>query len=163
VKFISLIGLPGSGKSTFVRNALTAQTIHQGAEILSTDDLIEAWGKEQGMNYSEAFRSCDFSTFEKQMRANFQTAIAEGRDIVVDRTNLTTKSRRSFLASLPAAYRREARVFQVPEDVLAQRLHERAERTGKFIPPHVVSGMRETYQEPVLSEGFDLIELHKGT
>ena len=113
------------------------------------------------MNYSEAFRSCDFKSFEQQMRANFQAAIAEGRDIVVDRTNMTKKSRRSFLASLPGSYRREARVFQIPEETLRDRLQARAEATGKFIPPHVITSMREGYEEPVLSEGFDLIELHK--
>lgn len=49
-----LVGLPGSGKSTFVRNVFGDDP--SGVFIYSTDDYIEEYAANRSMTYNEAFK-----------------------------------------------------------------------------------------------------------
>lgn len=148
-----LVGLPGSGKSTW-RHAFVAE--NPDVCVLSTDDRIDAWAQERGLTYTEAFPQAPMKEFETAIREEFQDAVASRRSVLVDRTNLSCKSRARFLSSLPKPYRRVAVVFDVPDDVLARRLDERARLTGKFIPEHVISTMKASFEMPDITE-FDQI------
>lgn len=148
-----LVGLPGSGKSTW-RHAFVAE--NPDVCVLSTDDRIDAWAQERGLTYTEAFPQVPMKEFETAMHAEFQDAVASRRSVLVDRTNLSRRSRARFLSSLPKPYRRIAVVFDVPDEVLAHRLDERARLTGKSIPEDVISSMKASFEMPVLAE-FDQI------
>lgn len=146
-----LVGLPGAGKTTW-RAAHAAD-----AAVISTDDLIDDFAAHLGITYSDAFRQADLKAFERQALADFVEAIRNRQDIIVDRTNLSLKSRARFLPQLPAEYEKRAIIFDPPEDVLHERLATRAEQTGKFIPEHVIDAMRKSYQAPSAEEGFDAV------
>jgi tRNA uridine 5-carbamoylmethylation protein Kti12 len=128
---------------------------------ISSDDLIEAYGAANGLNYSEAWNAVSFKSIEKQMWQLFDEATARGDRIIVDRTNMTKKSRKAFFDRAPKTYEFHSVVFQLEDAVLAERLRIREETTGKSIPPFVVRNMKANYEEPVLSEGFRTISLHR--
>lgn len=149
---ILLVGPPGSGKSTWRKRHL--ESVEREPAIISTDDLIENWGLDHGMNYAEAFGACDLKTIEKTAKDLFAKAVEDAQDVVIDRTNMRGKSRRKWLSNLPKSYRKVAVVFEVPREELDRRLAARAEATGKTIPRKVVNDMLASYEVPTTDE-FD--------
>jgi len=153
-----LIGPPASGKSTW-REAYRAK-IAEPTVVLSTDDLIEDYAAKNGINYTEAFGLIDFSELEKKMFSNMRDAFSNSHNVIVDRTNMSMKSRRRFLSNVPKNYNKIAVVFDIEPSLLFQRLNKRAEETGKNIPEKNVLTMIQNYQEPTLEE-FDSIIIEK--
>jgi len=146
-----LIGLPGSGKSTF-RNKLPSSYI-----ILSTDDVFDRLAKEQGLTYTQAFHQLGFTIPQAEFDKAFQDAIQNNKNIVIDQTNMNSKARGKKLRLIPKNYKKIAVIFTVSDDVLQQRLDKRAQATGKIIPSHVLATMKNSYEEPTKAEGFDEI------
>ena len=128
------------------------------AVVISGDDLIEEECARTGKTYSEVFADHDFKEQKRILRERFLTAIADKRNIIVDRTNLTVKGRRSFLASVPKTYQKIAVNFIYDEETLFERLDKRGNDTGKVIPHQVVRDMIASYQPPT-EEEFDKIVL----
>lgn len=154
-EFIMLIGLPGSGKSTYT-DALIAGNPDKDYVILSTDNMIEEKAKAAGKTYSEIFPSVNVNFLTKEMKAQFRKALAEGRNIVLDRTNMSAKKRKEFLDALPENYEKIAVVFSIPDTLLKKRLAHREKTTGKSIPPMVITTMARSYVAPTKDE-FDKI------
>jgi len=148
-KCYQLVGVPGSGKSTWLHN----QEWLQDAAYISTDRYVERQAELEGKTYSEVFR--DFMPFAVKLMADDVVKAREaGRDIVWDQTSTTIESRNRKFAMLPD-YEHIAVVFKTPEaDELARRL---ASRPGKNIPEHVMRGMIAGWDEPELDEGFNEI------
>lgn len=143
-----LIGVPGSGKTTWIRN-------HQhDAVILSTDDKIEAEAERVGLTYSDVFHD----TIKRaigEMNTDLIRAIRGKRDIIWDQTNLTRKSRAAKLSMVPDDYEKIAVFFSTPDRAeLKRRLDS---RPGKTIPANVILGMVSQLQPPSKEEGFDSI------
>lgn len=145
-----LIGVPASGKSTWV-----SMNRIDGAWVISTDDIIEELSHRYGMTYDEGFR--DLIKFaEKVMWANIKMAAEEGRSIYIDRTNISEKGRKKFIDFLkPYGYTFEAIDFETPEDDEWDR--RLASRQGKTIPTYVLESMADNYEMPLPSEGFEKI------
>lgn len=156
---IILIGLPGSGKSTYVNNINSENQYH----VASTDNLIDMYCLKHNINYSEAWHILangkvdNLKTIETEMFSAFLNAVSENKNIIVDRTNMSIKARNKFLANLPETYSKKAIVFSIPEDELKNRLQKRHDETGKYIPEHVLKMMLNSYEPPSLDE-FDIIE-----
>jgi len=146
-----LIGLPGSGKSTWVRTSPEAS----GSLILSTDDDIEAFASAAGKTYNQVF-SERIGTADANMKALLYYTIKNDpdRNIVWDQTNLTIRSRAKKLAMVPYRYRKVAVVFNCPPEVIQERL---SMRTGKTIPPEVFDGMVACFEHPNLNENWNEI------
>jgi dephospho-CoA kinase len=47
-----MIGVPGSGKSTWIRNQIWAL----GLTVVSTDTFVEDYARAQGQTYNQVFR-----------------------------------------------------------------------------------------------------------
>lgn len=144
-----LVGIPGSGKSTWIANqAFDWNT----TRIISTDNIIERRAQEQGKTYSEVFQQ-EIKSATAQMNAELKQAIKDGANIIWDQTNLTRKARASKLAAVPEEYLKVAVFFPTPDDAeLKRRL---ASRPGKTIPANVVLGMKSQIERPSRDEGFD--------
>lgn len=146
-----LIGIPGSGKSTWVKLNKKSHV------ILSTDDYIEEQAKSVGKTYDEAF-SFYIDSAMLNMDEMVKNACAQQKDVIWDQTNLDVNSRKRKLAKFDG-YRKVAVVFEKPsEEVLKVRL---ASREGKKIPPRVIKSMVMRFQHPTLDEGFDEIVVVK--
>jgi predicted kinase len=140
-----LIGVPGSGKSTWIQN----QEWAKDCAIVSTDTYVEIEALHQGKTYSEVFDEY-MPTAVKLMADDVIDAREQGLDIIWDQTSTTIASRRRKFNMLPK-YEHIAVVFKTPEpEELARRL---ASRPGKNIPDHVMKQM---------IEGFDPVELEEG-
>lgn len=156
-----LIGPPGVGKTTWREERSfmwDVGTMKYGAKsivTISQDDLVEEYAQKHGLTYSEAFKQADLKAFDREVRRRFEEAVKAGRNIILDRTNMTRKSR-SFFIRTAKDHKRIAVVFKSDPAVLDDRLERRARETGKHIPGHVVRQMLKSYQEPIIPE-FDEI------
>jgi predicted kinase len=147
-KCYQLIGVPGSGKSTWI----DSQDWALSCAKVSTDKWVEIYAKEVGRTYSEVF--ADFMPTAVDLMAKEVVAAREmDRDIIWDQTSTTIKSRARKFNMLPD-YDHIAVVFRTPEHKeLMRRLVSRWE-SGKIIPEHVVASMIASWDEPTEEEGF---------
>ena len=145
-KCYQLVGVPASGKSTWVANQDWANT----CVYVSTDEFVEAYAKEQGKTYSEVFNDY-MPTAVNLMAEKVVRAREAGKDIIWDQTSTTVKSRNRKFSMLPD-YEHIAVVFETPSRIeLRRRLDS---RPGKEIPDVVVDGMLASFDEPTEEEGF---------
>ena len=144
-----LVGVPGSGKSTWIKNQIWAL----GLTVVSTDAFVEDYARECGSTYSEVFDDY-MPTAVKLMANQVVFAREHGHTIIWDQTSTTVKSRKKKFNMLPN-YKMVAVVFPTPDpEELASRLQN---RPGKHIPQHVIDSMIKGWEEPTLEEGFDEI------
>jgi len=155
---IMLIGMPGSGKSTYI-SELKAQNPDRDYIILSTDDVLERLGNEKGWDYREAYKNIPFKKVQAIFNNDFRQAVNNKRNIIIDQTNLTVKSRAKKLNKLSEEYKKIGIVFVVTADELERRLNERAAEGGKSIPQHVLDNMIGYYVPPSRSEFDEIIEI----
>jgi predicted kinase len=141
-----LIGVPASGKSTWV----STQEWARDCVVVSTDEFVEAHAQEMGSTYSEVFK--DYMPIAVNLMAEkVIKAREEGKDIIWDQTSTTVKSRLRKFNMLPA-YEHIAVVFKTPDrDELDVRL---SSRPGKHIPKRVVDAMIADFEMPNEEEGF---------
>lgn len=141
-----LIGVPGSGKSTWVAN----QPWARDCAYISTDVHVDAYAQSQGKTYSEVFKEYMPTAIDLMME-DVERARTAGQDVIWDQTNTTVKSRaRKFRQFLD--YEHIAVVFFTPKwSELKQRLDS---RPGKTIPRSVVKSMIHNFEMPTESEGF---------
>ena len=142
-KFIMMVGLPGSGKSTKAKEL----AIKNGALIVSSDTIRKKlYGDEniQG-NSTEVFNQM----FNETVR------ILKYQSVVYDATNLSIKNRRGILLKLQSLsnIRKIAYVMRTP---LAECKRRNALR-DRVVPEEVIDKMHNNFYIPLLGEGFDQV------
>jgi predicted kinase len=145
-KCYQLIGVPGSGKSTWIKDQIWAL----GLTIVSTDSFVEDYARSQGKTYTEVFK--DYMPTAVDLMAE---QVIRARDlnhtVIWDQTSTTIASRERKFRMLPD-YEHIAVVFRTPDlDVLKERLDS---RPGKEVPWEVVQGMIDNFEMPTEEEGF---------
>jgi predicted kinase len=145
-KCYQLIGVPGSGKSTWIKN----QDWTENCVVVSTDEFVEDYAKECGSTYSEVFN--DYMPTAVKLMANKVIHSCEaGKDIIWDQTSTTLASRARKFNMLPD-YEHIAVVFKfLPKEELVKRLNS---RPGKEIPWAVIDSMIIGFEPPTEEEGF---------
>lgn len=151
---IFLIGLPGSGKSTWVERYRPAPD--QPYAVISTDRLVEREAARLGLAYHEAWRTLPSKKLEAEARRLTRAAVERGWDVVVDRTNLRAATRARFLRLFPPDYVRVAVVFAAPWAELERRLAARAAAGGHRVALRALADMAAVYDAPREGE-FDLV------
>ena len=145
-KLYVLVGVPGSGKSTWVAN----QEWAADCAYISTDYYVEKFARRLGKTYNEVFDDVMPRAIRLMMRA-VNIARKAKKDVIWDQTSTTIASRKRKFHALPKYYS-IAVVFKTPAtDELARRL---AGRPGKNIPAHVMNSMISGFVMPTESEGF---------
>jgi predicted kinase len=145
-KCYQLIGVPGAGKSTWIKDQIWAL----GLTVVSTDSWVELEAQRQGKTYSEVFTEY-MPTAVDLMAKQVVFARENAHTIIWDQTSTTLASRARKFNMLPN-YEHIAVVFRTPEHTeLMRRLMN---RPGKEIPDHVIASMIASWDEPTLEEGF---------
>ena len=145
-KCYQLIGVPGSGKSTWVAHQEWADK----CAYISTDAWVEDYARDMGKTYNEVFKEYMPEAIDMMIN-DVVKARAIDKDIIWDQTSTTVKSRKKKFNMLPG-YEHIAVVFRTPKsEELAKRL---ASRPGKNIPDYVVRTMIDGFEMPTLAEGF---------
>ena len=149
-KLIVLIGSPRSGKSTWVsRN-------HRGEVIVSRDDELLKYAKEKGIegNYSGIWSKLtndDQTEIDRRTNKTFQDARKAQRDIIIDKTNMSKKSRKQYIQA--KRYNKIAIIFIESKDTCLKR-----NSSGKTISKEVMQNMQKRFVWPDYSE-FDEITI----
>jgi predicted kinase len=150
IPLILLIGLPGSGKSTWA-----AQFVAQrpGYRWVSTDDIRQRL-------YGDAAEQGDWLQIWQAVVQDWQTsadAVAQGllQGVVYDATNVRRRYRRSAIAIARQCgfTHLTAHWFDLPLEVCLQRNRQRSRQ----VPEEIVLRMHRQLMgaPPTLAEGFD--------
>ena len=147
---ILLVGVPLSGKSTWIRNN------HSTTKVVSRDELVmEVYGSD---DYSKAFKEVDQKEVDRLLDLRLKEVNTNKENVIVDMTNMVVSRRVKTLKYFSDEYHKEVIVFPVLEtNEYERRNKERNVNENKWIPPFVITSMLNSYQEPTLDEGFDKI------
>lgn len=148
-----LIGVPGSGKSTFLRQCQDEFGFVGNTAIISSDKYIEQYAKEAGLTYSEIFED-SVKRATAAMNMELHHAIMDGKNIIWDQTNLNANNRRKKLSIIPNYYIKTAVFFEPPPIEILHERFKNEDRKGKHIPDHILKNMLSTIEPPTLEEGF---------
>lgn len=144
-KLILLVGVPGSGKTTYAKNYI--DQISNVAHLSSDALRKELYGNEntQG-NPGEVFAL---------MHKRAVEALNNGCDVIYDATNITRKDRAGIIGVCPKFAQIECHIVWAPIDVCIERDVKRERTVGK----EVIDRMLKRFQAPFFDEGINKIEI----
>jgi predicted kinase len=149
---IMMVGIPGSGKTSWI-----AENKPENAVIISPDDIR----KELSGNISDQTQNAKVWFLAKERTIE---ALKAGKDVILDATNVATKSRKRFLQGLPP-HKLQAKRFEAdPEETHARirkQIEEGIERSD--VPHGAIIRMndqfsKESTPEKLQQEGFELLD-----
>ena len=147
-KVFVVAGIPGSGKSTWIRSMMNPEIDTH----ISRDQIRFALLNDED-EYFEAehkVRECFF----KQIR-DFTNDGYTDDCVFIDATHLTPKSRKQIRNHIKGRPYQIAVSFEVPLNVALERNKQREGRA--LVPETVIYNMYSRYEIPTLKEGFDEI------
>ena len=137
-----LIGLPASGKSTYIKENF------ENVSVLSRDELIEDIAEDLNLTYLECYNRMSkerHQFVDEEIDTIRQKYVKNKENFVIDMASLSRKSRRRHLANIPDSYNKKAIVLLTDMETLVNRLKKRAKETGKNIPEHVIFNMMKSF------------------
>ena len=159
VDFVMLIGIPGSGKSTWARqyvNAMKQKYPWRDFVIMSSDEIRkELWGTDTDQrDPASVFRLLNDRTFH---------ALASHKSVVYDATNCTKRDRKSILELLPETdgtddYIEKIAVVFLPD---VEKCNKQDKMRDRQVGPDVIGRYAKKFAMPTKDEGFDAIYIVK--
>lgn len=147
VKFIMMIGLAGSGKSTKAKEI----SIKENAIILSSDELRkELFNDINNVDNNTLL----FQELHKRIKENLKN----GTSVIYDATNINYKKRKAFLDELKKfnCYK-ECYLIATPYEKCIEQNNTR----DRIVPEHVIKNMYKNIFIPQYYEGWDKINIIK--
>jgi putative nucleotidyltransferase with HDIG domain len=152
-----LIGVPNSGKSTYIEN-------NNIENVLSFDNMITE--KYPMLTYNEAYKTVmdsknqgedDWKEFEKRYNKELKEAIKNKRDITIDKTNLTKKVRNRTISQAKKETKKIAVMFLISIETLKKRNIKRNKEINKYINEKTFSMFMKRFTMPDKSEFDEII------
>ena len=144
-KLILLVGIPGSGKTTYAKKYIeeTLNTVHLSSDAIRK----ELYGDEsiQG-NPADVF---------SLMQKRAVEALNNGNNVLYDATNITRKDRASIISICPKFAKIECHIIWAPIEMCIERDTNRERTVGK----EVIDRMLKRFQAPYYDEGIDEIKI----
>ncbi len=152
-----ICGVPGCGKSTYIKNLITkAQEENDNSMLWVSRDEIRysLFGGEENITLDNYYSK------ENQVRANFYEIVNKGLmagfNVFADATNLTPASRKGLLKRIYAKHKDNvAIVVTTPLPICLER-NETREGIRK-VPSETIRKMWDSFQIPTCDEGFSKI------
>ena len=145
-KLIVLVGLPGSGKSSYANNVLLEAD--KNTVLHSSDNIRqELFGDAS----SQENNALVFETMHKRVKEDLRN----GKTVVYDATNVTRKSRRGAINLASKEDELECHVVWAPVNECINRDRTRSRTVGK----QVIDKFLRRWQSPFYDEGFDTIKI----
>lgn len=120
---VMLVGLPGSGKSTFRKELVELLGDTQVVQV-SSDDIVHRHAAETASAYSTAFYHHGDAAVKQATQA-MHDAFKRRDCVIVDQVNPTIKARARKMASCAKEYTRVGVWLSTPDDVVRERLARR--------------------------------------
>ena len=145
---ILLIGVPLSGKTTFIRKN------YPNTKVISRDDLVmEVYGSD---DYTSAFKEVDQKEVDRLLDLRLKEVNINKENVIVDMTNMTVIRRAKTLNYFSDNYYRAAIIFKVLEmEEYERRNNERNIKENKWIPLFVIENMLNSSQNQDLKSRLD--------
>jgi predicted kinase len=145
-RFLMLVGLPASGKSTFVIELMDGR---DDIVYVSSDELRE---KMLG-DVNNQDKNGD--VFENMLELT-KHYLSQGIHVIYDATNISRKRRKHLLTQLPKGVHKTAVYMATPYKVVVEQNNSRE----RVVPQDVIDRMYKTLQIPIYTEGWDNIVFH---
>ena len=151
---IMVCGIPGSGKSTWIKEEIAKQSHFSIA--ISRDQVRFSMVAEDEEYFSKEKEV--FKEFIRQIKTALHDNLVE--NVFVDATNLNPHSRTKVLRALGKDIKdinMYAVAFVIPTEIALER---NSHRTGReFVPEQAILNMKSSYEFPSFEEGFKEIYL----
>ncbi len=145
-ELIVLVGLPASGKSTWAKE----NADKNNATIVSSDEYRK---NEYG---DESKQGDNHKLFEK-IHVDILELLSQGKSVIFDGTNISFKHRKQFLDKVSKLenVNKTCILFATSFD----RCLDRNSKRERIVPESVIKRMRENFNTPMFSEGWDNIDI----
>ena len=156
-----LIGPAAAGKTTWVMDRLRPEDEHVSLDIYRLQFFRHTHPEHEDVQYDVAWTYCCSASkqFDEYVNGEsklaFAVAAKNGSDVYVDNTNLTAKSRKSWIQ---LARKHRFKVVAVEFNrTLGKVLAQNSARTDKFIPENVIKD--QFYRQECVQLGSEVDDL----
>lgn len=152
-----MIGLPALGKSTLIEGMYKPDTW-----IYSTDMYIESVAEDHGLTYADVFET-NIQAATRFNEEKVESMMKLRKDIIWDQINLGVGKRHNIINRMKrAGYQVRGVCLMLPktDEDMTEWNRRLVSRPGKTIPNHVIANMMESFVQPTVEEGFDMITFY---
>lgn len=143
-----ICGIPGSGKSTFLRNY-----VKEHSSIVVSRDAIR---------FSLLKENSDYFEYEPIVEQMFYNGIIKalqlGYDVFADQSSISPAARKKLLSRVCSYKKVNAIYVKTPLEICIKRNNFRIGRAR--VPKEVILDMHKHFSPPTFEEGFDSIQIY---
>lgn len=144
-EFIMLVGLPGSGKSTYAKDHFTDNTKYVGSDAVRA----ELYG-------DESIQGNPAEVFKVMLQKTTEALQCDDVRVIYDATNIKKKHRLATLMQLPKDIIKRCVIVWAPYDTCVLRDSLRSRVCGE----EVIKQMIMNFEVPTYDEGWSIIQRH---